>query len=58
MPRMAIALVAQLSIPEWCTQFGFAAVAVLLSYYFGWRNSTVARLKVVDVMFVKELDLF
>ena len=58
MPRMAIVLVAQLSIPEWCTQFGFAAVAVLLSYYFGWRNSTVARLKVVDVMFVKELDLF
>jgi hypothetical protein len=55
---MAIALVAQLSIPEWCTQFGFAAVAVLLSYYFGWRNSTVAKLKVVDVIFVRELDIF
>ena len=58
MPRMAMALVAQLAIPDWCMQFGFAAVAVLLSYYFGWRNSTVAKLKVIDVIFVRELDIF
>lgn len=58
MPRMAIALVEELRIPEWSIQFGFAAVAVILCYYFGWRNSTVNKLKAVDVVFVKELDLF
>lgn len=36
----------------------WAAAAVLVSFYFGWRSSTVAALKVQSVYFITALNVF